>query len=418
MPQRARVLILLALLSIVTYLDRMAIAVVGPRMQDELGIGPEAWGWVVGAFSISYALFEIPTGRWGDLYGPRRTLTRIVLWWSAFTAFTGLATNYWVLVATRFLFGAGEAGAFPNAGVAISRWFPLAERGRAMGVFYMSAQGASALAPLLIVPLLQAFGWRMVFFVFGGIGLVWAAVWFWRFRDAPRDMPGISPEEIATIGPPAPAAAHRMPWFALRHRNFLALSWAGSCYMFGLIFFISWLQTYLVRGKGFTEGQLIYSALPPACGVVGNLCGGIFSDYAVRRWGKRWGRRSIALAGHALGVAGLAAAIPASDQNMVLALLGISYFGITMQQTAIGTVLLETAGRHVGAVGGALNMLGNLAGFLALVAYGYLVKFFGGNYNLALTPLVAMMALGAVGWFYCRADQIMEDEAPIPQQAA
>ena len=132
MKYRHKVLGFLCLLAAITYLDRIAISVAGPRIQDTMHIGPKAWGWVVGVFTISYGLFEIPTGRMGDRIGARKVLSRVVLWWSAFTALTGLMTNYYVLLLTRFSFGAGEAGALPNIGVSISRWFPAIERARAM----------------------------------------------------------------------------------------------------------------------------------------------------------------------------------------------------------------------------------------------------------------------------------------------
>src|ERR1017187_4313891 len=122
---RHRVLGLLSLLLVITYLDRVCISVAGPRMQEALHLGPVAWGWVTGMFTIAYAAFEIPSGALGDRIGPRRVLTRIVLWWSVFTSATGMVTGFYPLLATRFLFGAGEAGAFPNASVAVSRWFPV-----------------------------------------------------------------------------------------------------------------------------------------------------------------------------------------------------------------------------------------------------------------------------------------------------
>src|SRR5678815_978290 len=138
MKYRHRVLGFLCLLAGITYLDRVAISVAGPRIQESLSIGPEMGGWVVGIFAVSYALFELPPGRMGDRIGARRVLTRVVLWWSAFTAFTGLTSNYYVLLLIRFCFGAGEAGALPNIAVSLSRWFPLTERARAMGVIFLS----------------------------------------------------------------------------------------------------------------------------------------------------------------------------------------------------------------------------------------------------------------------------------------
>ena len=124
MRYRHRVSGLLILLFAITYIDRVCISVAGPRMQEDLGIDPVGWGWVTAMFTLSYCLFEIPTGALGDRIGPRRVLTRVVLWWSAFTSLTGVVSNYYLLLVTRFCFGAGEAGAFPNASIVVSRWFP------------------------------------------------------------------------------------------------------------------------------------------------------------------------------------------------------------------------------------------------------------------------------------------------------
>jgi MFS family permease len=154
------VLGLLCLLLVITYLDRVCISVAGPRIQDALHIGPFEWGWVIGAFTIAYAAFEIPTGALGDRIGPRKVLTRIVLWWSVFTTITGLVLGFYPLLLVRFLFGAGEAGAFPNASISVGRWFPAHERGRALGVILMASQLGGAVAPLLVVPIQIHYGWR------------------------------------------------------------------------------------------------------------------------------------------------------------------------------------------------------------------------------------------------------------------
>src|SRR6266540_3687468 len=167
MKHQHRVLGLLALLSVITYLDRVCIAVAGPRMQDALHISPQAWGWVTSVFFLSYSAFEIPTGALGDRIGARKVLTRIVLWWSAFTSLTGLAWSYWVLLPIRFLFGAGEAGAYPNSSCSISRWFPTVERARAHGLVWMASRIGGAISPFLVVPIQQRWGWRASFFCFG-----------------------------------------------------------------------------------------------------------------------------------------------------------------------------------------------------------------------------------------------------------
>ena len=181
---------LLVLLFAITYLDRVCISVAGPRMQEDLGIDAIGWGWVTGMFTLAYCLFEIPTGMMGDRLGPRRVLTRIVVWWSAFTALTGAMTGFSALLLTRFLFGAGEAGAFPTASVVVSRWFPPRQRATMSGVNLMASQIGGAVAPLLVLPIQMRYGWRMSFYVFGVAGLAWSAVWYAWFRDSPEEKRG------------------------------------------------------------------------------------------------------------------------------------------------------------------------------------------------------------------------------------
>ena len=159
LDQRRRVLLLLIALAIITFLDRISIAVAGPRIQQELHIAPERWGWVIGAFVLAYGIFEIPTGALGDRIGQRSVLTRIVLWWSAFTCLTGAAIGFPALVVTRFLFGAGEAGAYPNISGVIVRWFPVRERARTQGFIWAASRIGGALSPLIVVPLQSAVGW-------------------------------------------------------------------------------------------------------------------------------------------------------------------------------------------------------------------------------------------------------------------
>jgi ACS family glucarate transporter-like MFS transporter len=260
---RHRVVWLLVLLFGVTYLDRVCISVAGPRMQEDLHIGSIGWGWVTGVFSISYCLFEIPTGILGDRMGPRRVLTRIVLWWSAFTALTGVVTSYYPLLVIRFLFGAGEAGAFPNASVVVDRWFPSARRATMCGVVLMASQVGGAVAPLLVVPIQIRFGWRASFFVFGTLGVCWSLAWHAWFRDYPTQVHGSElAEHRAAIERPG-ATGHSFPWrTAFRSESALALVATAFCYVYVYNFFQTWFHTFLVKGRGFHETGLWLSALP------------------------------------------------------------------------------------------------------------------------------------------------------------
>ncbi|MDH4064993.1 MAG: MFS transporter, partial [Acidobacteriota bacterium] len=270
---------LLVLLFAITYLDRVCISVAGPRMQEDLGIDPIGWGWVTGMFTLAYCLFEIPTGTMGDRIGPRRVLTRIVVWWSAFTALTGAMTSYYPLLLTRFLFGAGEAGAFPNASVVVSRWFPPRQRATMSGVNLMASQLGGAIAPLLVVPIQMRYGWRMSFYVFGVAGLVWAAGWYAWFRDSPEEKRGLAvPGSTATAAPMRSSsflpAGHAFPWrTASRSGTVWALLGLAFCYVYVYNFFQTWFHTFLVRGRGFSESSLLLSALPFAVAAAANLAG-------------------------------------------------------------------------------------------------------------------------------------------------
>ena len=177
MKKRYGVLLFLVALAIITFLDRISISVAGPRIQQELSIEPALWGWILGAFVLAYGLFEVPTGAMGDRGGQRSVLMRIVLWWSAFTGLTGLAQSFPILLVTRFLFGAGEAGAYPNIAGALSRWFPPAERARTQGYIWSASRFGGALAPLIVVPLQSSIGWRATFGVLGVMGAAWAICW-------------------------------------------------------------------------------------------------------------------------------------------------------------------------------------------------------------------------------------------------
>lgn len=407
---RHRVLGLLSLLLIITYLDRVCISVAGPRMQEALHIGPIGWGWVTGIFTVSYALFEIPSGALGDRIGPRRVLTRIVLWWSAFTSLTGMVTGIYPLLAARFLFGMGEAGAFPNASVAVARWFPVHERGRAFGVWLMASQLGGALTPLLVVPIQVRYGWRASFYVFGILGVAWSAVWYWWFRDSPVEKAGVTQAELDETRDLVPKAHHALPWRkALRSGNLWITMCVAFCYVYTFSFFFSWLHTYLVKGRGYTESDLLLSSLPFLVAACANVGGGLASNALVKKLGLTWGRRSIGAAGLGMAGACLIAAMFTEQWLAALILLSCVYGGITFQQPTMFAVCLDIGGEYAGAVVGAMNTAAQVGSFVSSVAFGYIVDRFG-NYNLPFIPMAALLLTGA--WLWLKVDPC---EALIPR---
>ena len=397
-----RVMGLLALLSIVTYLDRVCIAVAGPRMQDSLHLGPEAWGWVTSIFFLSYTAFEIPTGIMGDRIGPRRVLTRIVLWWSVFTSLTGAISGYFVLLAVRFLFGVGEAGAYPNMNIVLARWIPPAKRASAWGLIFMTTQIGAAISPLLVVPIQMRYGWRASFYLFGFLGVLWGAVWYWWFRDSPAAKPGITPAELAEIGPQSEAidaVRHEgVQWgLALRSGPLWRISCIGGCYLYTMAFFQSWLQTYLVRGRGYSEAALVLSSLPYLVGAAAAGLGGVLSDWLVRRLGLRNGRRTLGVFGLSVAALFMIASLLTPNNTWALVFLTISYTGILLQQPNLCAVVLDMARKNAGGVFAFLNTVSNAASALSTVVFGYMVGYFG-NYTAPFIPMILTLALGAMLW--------------------
>ena len=389
---RCKVVVLLIFLFAITYLDRVSLSVAGPRMQQDLHIGPVGWGWVTGMFTLSYGLFEIPTGAMGDRMGPRRVLTRIVLWWSAFTALTGAMTRYYGLLATRFLFGAGEAGAFPNATVVVSRWFPPSQRATLAGVLLMASQAGGAIAPLLVVPIQMRYGWRASFFVFGLFGAIWAGVWYVWFRDSPAE----KAEGAAAAGL---APVHSFPLrAALRSPGVMALMSVGFCYVYVFNFFQTWFHTFLVRGRGFSESGLLLSALPFVLAGGANLLGGAVSDALVGRIGRTNGRRVLGVS--SLAAAGLLtiAAMVTRQQMMTLILLALVYSAVSLQQAGVFGVCLDIGRGHAGAVTGLMNTASQVGAFISTVSYGYIVDRFH-SYNAPFVPMAAVLFVGAGLWF-------------------
>jgi len=410
MKYRHRVLALLAALSVITYLDRVCISVAGPRIQNELHLSPQDWGLVTGAFAVAYALFEIPSGYLADRFGARAMLTRIVLWWSVFTTLTGFAFKLWPLMIIRFFFGAGEAGAYPTASTSVFRWFPVDERGRAFGVIFLSSQLGGAIAPLLIVPIQVHFGWRVSFYVFGILGVVWAGGWWRWYRNLPEEKPGITDRELAEIGQPADMPPHAFPWEAIgANKSVWAIMGATFAYLYSYYFFLFWLPTYMMRARGFTEGETKLSALPFLLGALANIVGGYARDAAVLRYGPKWGPRAVCMAGLVIASASAFAALISVNKYAALAWLALCYGGITFQQPTVWATCVDIGRRHAGAVAGCMNTAGAVGGVASSLIFGYLVESIG-TYDAVLRSMAGILILGAGLWLRIDATETLSSQ--------
>jgi len=400
MPHRFRVLALLFFGSLIVYTDRLCISVAGKSIQEELGITLRQWGWVLGAFVLSYGLFEIPSGALGDKYGPRKMLTRIIAWWSSFAILTGVAQSFRQLLVIRFLFGAGEAGAFPNFSAAIARWFPMHERARAQSIVWMASRLGGALSPLLVIPVQRVWGWRAAFFMFGVIGAIWAAIWFAWFRDDPRRKKNITPAEIAIIKPTA-ASAHekKIPWgqvFSKPNMWWIMLMYHANAWCG--FFYLTWMHTFLANGRGFTAGDLLkFSWLPFVFGAIANVLGGITSDRLVKRVGLKWGRRAVGFGGFGIATFFLALTIFTQGKLATIVCLALAYGFSDFALPVAWAVCLDVGRDNAGLVTGAMNMAAQFGSFLTTVLFGYIVVAFG-TYNAPLVPIAIMSLVATLAW--------------------
>lgn len=394
--KRRAVLGILAALSIITFIDRLAIAVTGPAIQKDLDISPEQWGWVLSAYVIAYAVFEIPSGAMGDKHGYRKELTRITVWWSFFTAITAVCRNFWQLAAARFLFGLGAAGAYPNMTGVLYRWLPARERARGQGVIWAASRFGGALAPLLLVPANKYFGWQAVFVILGAIGFVWAVVWWRWFHDRPAEQPGISDEEVALIGSDEAVSHAGTPWRKLMGLPQLWLiSIAYFFYAFGAWFFFGWFPVWMVKA-GFTVDEMgLYGSVPFLLGIVGNLAGGVLCDRLAERIGIRRAYSLIAGICLTLTAALLVAMSLATGKFAIVALAGTAFMVMDLMLPAAWTMCMAIGGRYGGTASGMMNTAGNFGGFVCSVAFGYVVAATG-NYNLPLQGVAAMVLIAAL----------------------
>jgi len=394
---RYTVVSLAALLAMVTYLDRACIATLAPNIMHDLALTKDQMSWIYSAFALAYAAFEIPTAWWADRRGTRHVLTRIVIWWSAFTLATAAAFNFVSMLVTRFLFGAGEAGAWPSVARTFSRWIPRSERGTVQGIFFSGAHLAGGLTPLLVVWLTQAMHlpWRMVFILFGLTGFAWAAVWYRWFRNDPGEHRQVNSAELnLIIADRTPTGRHEgwAYWKQLfGHRNTLPLCLMYFPNSFAFYFCITWLPTYLQERHGFDAMQLgLFAGLPLILSVAGDLFGGVTTDVVTKRFGLRAGRCAVGsiayvLAGGAMIFAAILIALAVAASMFTL---GASW-----------STCIDIGGNHAGVVSAAMNTSGALSSVLSPLMVTWLLRLCG-DWSAPLYVMGGLFLMGAVCWCF------------------
>jgi ACS family glucarate transporter-like MFS transporter len=399
---RYRVVAFAVALAMVTYLDRVCISMMAPSIMRDTGIGMREMSYVFSAFTLAYGIFEIPTAWWADRSGTRIVLTRIVTWWSCFTMATAGAFSYRTLLAVRFLFGIGEAGAWPCVARTFSRWIPVSERGTMQGVFFMGAHLSGGLTPILVTLLMHYLQWRQIFLMFGLVGFAWALAWHRWFRDDPREHPEVSPDEATLIehGRAVDVPSHGIEYWEklFSNRNILPLCVMYFANTWCFYFCITWFPTYLTQARGFDSMKLgIMAGLPLVASTVGDLFGGIVTDRVSKRYGLWMGRSGVGAAGYAVAMVAMFLGAMVEDPMIAGILIAVAVAACMFTLGAAWGVCIDIGGNHSGVVSAAMNTAGQVGGFLCPIVVTGIVE----RYHLWSAPIYLMAGLfllGTIAW--------------------
>ena len=434
---RVAVVAMLCVLSFLTYYDRQCIVRAQESIQSSLAIDDDQMGLVFGAFWLAYALFEIPGGWMGDRIGARFTLTRIVLAWSLFTALTGAAMGFYSLLLCRFLFGAGEAGAYPNMARIQSRWLPRIERARAGGLLWLCARWGAAFAPLVFGAMTRGIqswqataggsplvdwlasipSWRLAFFASGALGLVWCVAFFAWFRDEPSEKPSVNAVELRIIeqgrGELSEHRGDPRVWRRLASSTSLwAMAGYYICGSFGWSFFLSWMPRYMKDVHGVTFEQSEWSsAWPLVCGGIACLVGGILSDAVVQRTGwRRLGRAVFPVSGCLVAAAAMLAIPHVGTQRDATILMCVAAAAFDFGQAANWAAIVDMGGRHAGIAMGFINMVGNLGNSVQPYVGARIFNTFGWNALFGVYAVAFLLAMAM--WTMINPTRCFYDDHP------
>lgn len=409
--QRYWLVLLLFFHTVNTYMDRVCISSAKDAMQGDItGLDEQTMGYVFGIFAIGYALFQIPAGWFSDRAGPRMALTIVVVIWSIFTALTGAVFTAFSLLLVRFLFGVGEAGAYPGATRALYSWLPAKERGLGQGIFHSGARVGAAISLVLMPVIIQAIGWRLTFAANAALGLAWGVVWWFWYRNEPKEHPKVNQAEVELIEKgiaEEPASGAELPYIQIVTSANVLLAmfqYAAS----NITFFISvtWLQPYVVDTWGQEFAWV--ASLPLLCGAVALWVSGYMVTELHRRGMPVLSRRLPAMLGYSLGAVGLLLTTQTESVWPFVLCFSLAIFGVEMTLSPSWSFCMDIGGSRSGAVSAAMNMVGNMGAAVSAVAFPFFlanvtVPFFAEELETANSFFVfaaAMNVLAVIAWMF------------------
>lgn len=407
--------------SVLMWVDRACISAAKSDIATDLGFDDKQMGWVMAAFSLGYALFQVPSGKMADRLGPRIVMSIVVLLWSAFTALTGVVRGLVPMIAVRFLFGIGESGGYPTLARAFYSWLPVGERGITNSISFSGGRLGAALAMPGVVWLIGAVGgWQQTFWLFGGMGVAFAVAWFFFFRDLPEKHFAVSQSEadhiVETRVPKQTNGEGELEQSSVsvgqmvRSPNLLMLMVQYVAHNFTFFFTVSWFFPYLKEQFDLTKEQTAwYAAAPLLCGVLGNWLAGATVDALYRNGKWQLSRRLPAIVGFVFGAIGMSLCINMSTPATAVAAMCLAIFGSDMILSPSWSTCVDIGGKSAGAVSGAMNMVGNLGAFVTSLAFPYLYDWTG-NHKLFFYLAAGLNVVAIFMWLRIRPDKTIHME--------
>jgi MFS transporter, ACS family, glucarate transporter len=412
-PVRAILVFLTFLHSVNLYIDRAAISVARDSVVSDLGLTDIQFGWVMAMFTLGYALFQSPSGYIADKRGPRFVLTAIIIFWSACTKLTAAAWNYTSLLVNRFLFGAGEAGAFPALSKVVYNWFPLKERGIVQGINFSGSRIGAAFTLPLVALLIANIGWRLSFVVIGALGILYAIFWYIVFRDTPEESGWVSEEEkefiIKTRQQPT---VGELPAFSISRMFLSGNMWLAMgqyiCSNFTFYFTLTWMLPYITDRFQMDIVQAgFYSMFPLLAGAVGNWFSGWLVDFIYKKkQSLKISRRVPAMIGFLLASSGMVMVTVVESPVVAVFFMSVAIFGADMTLSPSWSFCIDIAKERAGVVSGTMNMAGNLGAFVTIITYPYLFAATGSH--VPFFYICAVLSLSAIiMWLFMNPDKAL-----------
>jgi MFS family permease len=380
-----------ASIAFLSFVDRAAISQAAPAIARDLHLSPVQMGLVFSAFSLTYALGEIPSGWLCDRFGARSVLTRVVILWSVLTAVTGLAWSYGSLVVIRLLFGAGESGCFPGLARMFRTWLAPQERNSAEGIKAACARFGAAATPPVMAALFVCFSWRTVFALFGLFGVVWALAFHRWYRDRPAELRRVASHGSGDFW--RKLIASRSVWA-------LGLQW--FCHYYGFYFYITWLPLYVYQARGLDirRGALAAAAPLLAAGIGCLAAGWATTALTARLRSTARARKLLGYFAYGGAAALLALVNCTSSAALAMLAMSLSSFAAEFSSPISWTTAMDIGGERVGTVSGFMNMLGHLGGSVAPAVTGFLLAWTGSGWKIAFWTSALIYAAGAVCWAF------------------